>query len=215
MAGRWRGRDSVRGIRASLWCECHLAVAVVCGIACAAGWASNAGNMRVLATLAVAFMVQAQLLAAIVPRPPELAWLESEELPPPPLIIPTPSLSTNDVNQSSIMVLRWPHPTESAAGFLQTTHAGRPVPAPPVARRYSLKWAYSESGARRVREFTESHVGQRVQIRIGTFSTPPFLINNPNRAGRDGMHGISDADAKAIFVGLGGNEEHGSRWWPR
>ncbi|MBX3747057.1 MAG: hypothetical protein KF833_17250 [Verrucomicrobiae bacterium] len=154
-------------------------------------------------------------MAAIVPRPPEVAWLEMEEPPPPPLIMPTLTISTNDVDQSSIMVFRWPPRSEPAASLTTAREAGGVVPIPHAERKYSVKWAYSEVGARRVRKFTESHVGQRVQIRIGTFSTPPFSIDHPNRAGREGMHGMSDADAKAIFVGLGGNEEHGSRWWPR
>lgn len=171
--------------------------------------------MRVLGTLAIVFVVQAHLMAAITPRTPELAWPQSEELPPPPLVIPTLTISTNDVDRSSIMVFRWPTRSETHATVAPPTDAGGSVPAPPVERKYSVKWAYSEAGARRVREFTEAHVGQRIQITIGTFSTPPALIVHPNRAGRDGMHGISEVNAKAILVGLGDSKNRGPNWWSR
>ncbi len=190
-------------------------MALICGIAGADGWPSNVVTMCLWAILAIVFWVQAPLIADIVPRTPELQWPEAEEFPRPPLVIPTLTISTNDVKIASVMVLTWPPRKETAVAVLPGGVGERPIPAPPVETKFSLKWAYSEEGARRVREFTEAHIGQRIQIRIGAFKTPPTMIHHANRSGRDGMHGISDADAKAIFVGLGGNEEHGSRWWPR
>ena len=166
--------------------------------------------MPVLAALAILFVVQSSLIAAIVPRSPELAWPESEQLPPHPLVIPTLTITTNDVDPVSVLVL--PYHTQSSAWVAPAMDSGSRVPASSVERTFSVKWAYSEEGARRVREFTEAHVGQRIQIRIGTFLTPSFLNAHPNRSGRGGMHGISEANAKAILIGLTGNEK---RWWPR
>jgi hypothetical protein len=57
-----------------------------------------------------------------------------------------------------------------------------------------------------VREFTESHTGERIQMRIGSFTSPPTLLVHPNRAGRDGLIGLSEETPKAILLGLTGRE---------
>ena len=89
----------------------------------------------------------------------------------------TLTISSDDVIQQSLLVFR-------------------------RATNVFVKFQYTEAGSNKVRAFYESHQGEMARIRIGTFATPPFPVNNTNTAGRDGFWGLPEKDANAVLAGL-------------
>ena len=66
-----------------------------------------------------------------------------------------------------------------------------------------VKWVYTEDGAKKIRAFEDAHVGQKVQMQIGSFVSD-FTIRDPNHVGRDGVYTLSERDAKLVEAGLRG-----------
>ena len=97
--------------------------------------------------------------------------------------VPTFDVTTNDVVQSSIMVLRMGGTNET---------------------RISVKFAFTETGAKRLEEFYRLHtVGQEVRYRIGTFEHT-FKLDERKHFGREGFWGLLESDSRALEDGLRG-----------
>jgi hypothetical protein len=61
----------------------------------------------------------------------------------------------------------------------------------------------TEEGAKKIRVFTDAHVGQKVRMQIGSFVLDS-TIRDPNHAGREGLYTVSERDAKLVEAGLRG-----------
>jgi hypothetical protein len=94
------------------------------------------------------------------------------------------TIYSNDVVQSSIMSL---HPS------IGTNDS-----------RISVKFAFTETGAKRLEEFYRTHtVGDEVCWECGKFSHP-FKLDDRKYFGREGFWGLPEEDAKALLAGLRG-----------
>jgi hypothetical protein len=97
--------------------------------------------------------------------------------------IPTFTVTSNDVVQSSIMVF----------------HMGGTNDA-----RVSIKFAFTEAGASRLWEFYHANpVGQEVRYQIGKFERA-FKLDDRKHFGREGFWGLPFAEAKNLEAGLKG-----------
>jgi hypothetical protein len=97
--------------------------------------------------------------------------------------IPTFTVTSNDVAQSSIMVSRM---------------GGTNVVA--------IKFAFTEAGAKRLEEFYRAHaVGQEVRYQIGSFERS-FRLDDRKGFAREGFWGLSEPNAKALEAGLRGRK---------
>jgi hypothetical protein len=99
--------------------------------------------------------------------------------------IPTFTVTSNDVAQSSIMVFHMNGTNEA---------------------RVSIKFAFTDTGAKRLEEFYRAHsVGQEVRYQIGTFERV-FKLDDRKHFGREGFFGLPERDAKALEAGLKGQK---------
>jgi hypothetical protein len=99
------------------------------------------------------------------------------------LAIPTFTVGSNDVVQSSIMLFR-------VAGTNET--------------RVSVKFAFTDAGAKRLADFYRAHtVGEDVRWQSGSF-VHPFKLDDRKFFGREGFWGLPETDAKALEAGLRG-----------
>ena len=99
--------------------------------------------------------------------------------------LPTFTVTSNDVAQSSIMVFH-----------MQGTNGAR----------VSIKFAFTGTGAKRLEEFYRAHsVGQEVRYQIGTFERV-FRLDDRKHFGREGFWGLPERDAKALEAGLKGQK---------
>jgi hypothetical protein len=99
------------------------------------------------------------------------------------LAIPTFTVGSNDVVQSSIMLFR-------VAGTNET--------------RVSVKFAFTNAGAKRLADFYRAHtVGEDVRWQSGSF-VHPFKLDDRKFFGREGFWGLPETDAKALEAGLRG-----------
>jgi len=97
--------------------------------------------------------------------------------------VPTFTVTTNDVVQSSIMVFRMGGTNES---------------------RVTVKFAFTDTGAKRLEEFYRSHaVGQEVRFHIGTFERT-FKLDDRKHFGREGFWGLPESESRALEDGLRG-----------
>jgi hypothetical protein len=97
--------------------------------------------------------------------------------------VPAFTVSTNDVVQSSITVFH-----------MDGTNGNR----------VTVKFAFTETGAKRLEEFYHSHtVGQPVRFRIGTFERT-FKLDDRKHFGRDGFWGLPESESTALEAGLRG-----------
>jgi len=98
---------------------------------------------------------------------------------------PTFTITSNDVAQSSIMVFR-------VGGTNQT--------------RVSIKFAYTETGAKRVEQFYAAHpIGKEIRYQIGNFEHVARLDNRKHFS-REGFWGLPEVDANALVAGLRGQK---------
>jgi len=96
---------------------------------------------------------------------------------------PTFTITSNDVAQSSIMVFR-------LGGTNQT--------------RVSIKFAYTETGAKRLEQFYAAHlIGQEIRYQIGNFEHV-VRLDNRKHFSREGFWGLPEGDANALVAGLKG-----------
>jgi len=96
---------------------------------------------------------------------------------------PTFTITSNDVAQSSIMVFR-------SGGTNQT--------------RVSIKFAYTETGAKRLEQFYAAHlIGQEIRYQIGNFEHV-VRLDNRKHFSREGFWGLPEGDANALVAGLKG-----------
>ena len=101
------------------------------------------------------------------------------------LATPTFTFGSNDVVQSSIMVV---HPTG-------TNETG-----------VTVKFTYTDTGAKRLEEFYRAHtVGEDVRWQSGSF-VHPFKLDHRKAFGREALWGLSETDAKALLAGLRGEQ---------
>lgn len=99
--------------------------------------------------------------------------------------IPTFTVTSNDVVQSSLMVFRMPG-----------TGTNEP--------RTTVKFAFTDTGAERLQKFYQTHtIGQQVRYRIGSFERV-FSLDDRKHFGREGFWGLPERDAKALVAGLRG-----------
>lgn len=86
--------------------------------------------------------------------------------------------------------------------------------------QYSVRWTYTEAGAKKMLAFQEAHQDQKVCTAIGSFVTPPsthtfrpmpptFTTYAQWKAGwlkhrTDNCFGVSEDDAKKVVAGLKG-----------
>jgi hypothetical protein len=99
------------------------------------------------------------------------------------LAIPTFTVGSSDVVQSSIMLFR-------VAGTNET--------------RVSVKFAFTNAGAKRLADFYRAHtVGEDVRWQSGSF-VHPFKLDDRKFFGREGFWGLPETDAKALEAGLRG-----------
>ncbi|MGD0812936.1 MAG: hypothetical protein ABSA83_04985 [Verrucomicrobiota bacterium] len=97
--------------------------------------------------------------------------------------IPTMTISSNDVVQTSIKV--WD---------LRGQMNG-----------FAVKWMYTEDGAKKVRGFRDAHVGEKVREHIGCFVFDGIIRDPVNTdTARDGLWKLSERDAKLAEAGLKG-----------
>ena len=108
--------------------------------------------------------------------------------------LPAIRVLPEDVVQNSIRVLRQP------------------------SGNYTVHWAYSVTGEKRMQAFRETHEGRKVRIVVGNFEAPPTEIRSwpgppgftdyphaqTGRLRTDRFFRVSEKDAKAIIAGLGG-----------
>ena len=114
------------------------------------------------------------LLAVVAFSIPALAQVEA---------IPTFTVTTNDVAQSSIMVFHMGGTNET---------------------RVTVKFAFTDTGAKRLEEFYRSHsVGQEVRYRIGSFERR-FKLDDRKHFGREGFWGLPESESRALEDGLRG-----------
>ena len=97
--------------------------------------------------------------------------------------IPTFTVTSNDVAQSSIMVLR--------------TRGTNEV-------RVSIKFTFTDVGAKRLEKFYRAHsVGEDVRWQVGTFERL-WKLDDRKHFGREGFWGLPEREAKALEEGLRG-----------
>jgi hypothetical protein len=100
-------------------------------------------------------------------------------------MVPTFTVTTNDVVQSSIMLFRMGGTNEV---------------------RVIVKFAFTAKGAKRLEEFYHSHsVGEEVRYRIGTFERE-FKLDDRKHFGREGFWGLPDPESRALEDGLRGRK---------
>jgi len=99
--------------------------------------------------------------------------------------IPTFTVTSNDVAQSSIMVFH-----------MQGTNEAK----------VTVKFAFTETGAKRLQEFYRAHsVGQEVRYQIGIFERV-FRLDDRKHFSREGFWGLPERDAKTLEAGLRGQK---------
>ena len=99
--------------------------------------------------------------------------------------LPTFTVTSNDVAQSSIMVFRTKGTNEA---------------------KVSIKFAFTDTGGRRVEELYRAHsVGQQVRYQIGRFERL-FKLDDRKHFGREGFWGLSEGEAGALESGLRGRK---------
>lgn len=97
--------------------------------------------------------------------------------------IPTFSVTTNDVVQTTIMVFRMGVANDP---------------------KVTVKFAFTDTGAKRLEEFYLSHsLGEVVRYRIGNFDRM-LKLDARKDFGRDSFYGLPERDAKALEDGLRG-----------
>ena len=100
-------------------------------------------------------------------------------------VIPTISVTSNDVVQSSIMDFR-----------MKGTNG----------TRVTVKFAFTDTGEKKLKEFYTTHsVGQVVRYQIGSFERV-FALDDRKHFGREGFWGLSEQDAQALESGLRGRK---------
>ena len=100
-------------------------------------------------------------------------------------VVPTFTVTTNDVVQSSIMVFRMGGTNEA---------------------RVTVKFAFTDSGTKRLEEFYRAHsAGQEVRYRIGTFERV-FRLDDRKHFGRQGFWGLPEPESRALEDGLRGRK---------
>ena len=100
--------------------------------------------------------------------------------------IPTFTVTSNDVVQSSITVVSMNGGTNEAL--------------------FGIKFAFTDTGAKRLEEFYRAHsVGQEVRYQIGSFERV-FGLDDRKHFGREGFLGLPERDAKALEAGLKGQK---------
>ncbi len=99
--------------------------------------------------------------------------------------IPTFTVTSNDVTQSSIMVFRTRGTNEA---------------------RVCIKFAFTETGAKRLEEFYRAHsVGEEFRWESGTFGRL-LRLDDRKHFGREGFWGLPEREAKALEDGLRGRK---------
>jgi len=99
------------------------------------------------------------------------------------LAIPTFTVGSNDVVQSSIMVFH----------LTGTNQTG-----------VTVKFAFTDTGAKRLQEFYRAHtIGEDFLWRSGGF-VHPSKLDDRNFFGREGFWSLPETDAKALEAGLRG-----------
>ncbi len=85
-----------------------------------------------------------------------------------------------------------------------------------ATNKFTVRWTYTEAGAKKMLAFREQHTGQKVRTEVGGFETPLGVIplHDPATypAWREGwlkhrtdkFFGVSEEDAKMIVAGLEG-----------
>jgi hypothetical protein len=112
-------------------------------------------------------------LAVLAFSIPALAQIET---------VPTFTVTTNDVDQSTIMIFR-----------MGTTNA-------------TVKFAFTDTGAKRLEDFYRAHsVGQDVRYRVGRFERV-FRLDDRKHFGREGFWGLPTPDSRALEDGLRGRK---------
>lgn len=98
-------------------------------------------------------------------------------------VVPTFTVTTNDIVHDSIMVFRMGGTNEAGV---------------------TVKFAFTDAGAKRLEEFYHSHtVGQEVRYRIGTFERT-FRLDDRKHFGREGFWGLSESESRALEDALRG-----------
>jgi hypothetical protein len=99
--------------------------------------------------------------------------------------LPTLTLTSNDVVQSSIRVYRMGRTNETRA---------------------AAKFSFTDAGAKRLEGFYRAHaVGQEVRYQIGSFERA-FKLDDRKHFGREGFWGLPEREAKALEDGLKGRK---------
>jgi len=98
--------------------------------------------------------------------------------------IPTFTVGSNDVVQSSIMVFH----------LTGTNQTG-----------VTVKFAFTDTGAKRLEEFYRAHtIGEDFRWQIGSFVWQRSKLNDRKFFGRESFWGLPETDAKALEAGLRG-----------
>ena len=99
------------------------------------------------------------------------------------LAIPTFTVGSNDVVQSSIMLFHLTGTNET---------------------RVTVKFAFTDTGAKRLEEFYRAHtIGEDFLWQSGSF-VHPSKLDDRKFFGREGFWGLPETDAKALEAGLRG-----------
>ncbi len=85
-----------------------------------------------------------------------------------------------------------------------------------ATNKFTVRWTYTEAGAKKMLAFWEQHTGQKARTEVGSFVTPLGILapHEPAtytvwREGwlkhrTDKLFGVSEEDAKRIVAGLAG-----------
>jgi hypothetical protein len=80
---------------------------------------------------------------------------------------------------------------------------------------FTVKWKYTEAGAKKMLAFWGQHPGQKVCVQVGDFQTPPYVAPEPIdpkthfdwradwlKHSTDKFMNLSESDAKAVVGGM-------------